>query len=556
MIVFCEGRFKLRARMLLLIALWNLPLACYSAGHKNTNLDLDTYKDFAQLRLESTRDILQKDIQAISSRLDFQDKRLDTQNSHIDQNLSLLGILLSALGVLLPLAGLAGYISVSRKARSEAQIEAQKAARKEAKITANEWFDAHANELQVRLDALQKNMQELEDQAEAGFNIHIQRVQDGADLAIKEMQLSIHGQTSLNTHISENAASALSKAATAAKNKPESQYTYIDWNNRAFDAYRKGEIERAVRFWRDAADDESATPIQAASALANAGSAMGEINRHDQSIEIYNELLKRFDGKGIEGMESLIATALNGKAGSLGLLGLHDEADVLLDIIIDRLEKRETFANSEYMAHAITNKVTGLVIREMDDEALKHCNLFLDRFGGKISKEIANHLITIRGYQFSILSRQKRQVEAENVYDRTILQFDYLDDPEIKSEMGKLKNGKAFILICQAKERWSDYKFRTDSLHQADMLLNEIPPSEVYFPIILGNQAYCTFLLGHNENSVREKLIQGLKLGGANLYEGTIKDTLINPVPEKDNDFKVLVDEIWESIRTQSDTNV
>lgn len=546
---FCDRTFKVTTRIIILFVLGYLPLTSYSAANKNEQLDFNAYKDLAQVRLESTRDIIQKDVQALSSRLDIQDKRLDAQNSHLDQNLSLVGILLSALGVLLPLAGLVGYISVSRKARSEAQLEAQKEARKEAKITANEWFDAHANELQIRLDMLQKNLQKLEEQAETGFNLHIQRVQDGADLAIKEIQISVSGQSSHATDISENAVSALSEVATAAKNKPESQYTFIDWNNRAFDSYRKGEKERAARFWRDAADDESATPQQAARALSNAASAMCDLRHYGQAAEIYDELIRRFDGKGIEGLGSLIAAALNGKAGCLGLLERHDEAGALLDVIIPRLEKDETLSHSQYMAHAITNKVIGLVIKGLDDQADKFCDLFLHRFDKHTDQKIVQHLITIRSNKISILSRQKRTAEGDKIYDRTILQFGQSEDPEIKEEIGKLKNTQAFTLLCQAKEKWVDSQFRMKALHQAANIFDEIITTPPYFAIVLGNQAYCAYLLGQNEKDIREKLNKGLTMGGAWLYEETLKDLLINPVPEKDDAFKELLDEIWKNVR-------
>ena len=161
MMVFNKGALRTSTLTIFFIFSGYLPSTSYSANTTLRESDLSTYKEIAQIRMESTRDIIQKDIQALASRLDTQDKRLDTQNSHIDQNLSLLGIMLSVLTILLPLAGLVGYISVSRKARVEAQLEA----RKEAKVSSNEWFGVHASELQSRLDDLQENLQALETRA-------------------------------------------------------------------------------------------------------------------------------------------------------------------------------------------------------------------------------------------------------------------------------------------------------------------------------------------------------------------------------------------------------
>ncbi|ERH61129.1 tetratricopeptide repeat protein [Pseudomonas simiae] len=551
MTVSNQGAVGATVRIIILIVLGYAPSISYSAAVKKEELAFTSYKELAQIRLENTRDILQKDIQALSSRLDIQDKRLDTQNSHIDQSLSLLGILLTALGIILPLAGLAGYFSVSRKARSEAQTEAQKEARKEAKVTANEWFGVHADELQTRLDALQEKLQALENQAEVGFNLHIQRVQDGADLAIKEIQLSVSGQDISKAKISETAASALAEAATAATNKPESTYTFRDWNNRAFDAYRKGETERAARFWRDAADVKSATPQQVSQAMSNAGAAMTELKRYEQAIGIYDEFIKRFDGKEGEDMKSSVAEALNGKAGCLGLLGRFDEADALLDIIISRLEKNEILSHSEYMAHALTNKIIGLSIKNLDNQAFELCEYFLSRFDDADTQEIVKHLITVRSRKIGLLSSADRTNEANQIFDHTIAQFGEWDDSEIKDEIGKLKNAKAFALLCQAKAKWADLHFRKDALKQAANLFDEAIAEVSDISVPLGNQAYCAHLLGENKKSISEKLLQGLTLDGKWLYEATLRDLLIHPVPEKDETYRVLLEELWTSIREQ-----
>lgn len=532
------------------IFLGYFPSTSYSANTNHREQDLSTYKEIAQIRLESTRDIIQKDIQALSSRLDTQDKRLDTQNSHIDQNLSLLGILLSVLAILLPLAGLVGYVSVSRKARVEAQLEA----RKEAKVSSNEWFGVHASELQSRLDGLQENLQTLEIRAEAGFNLHIQRVQDGADLAIKEIQLSVSGHDTFKTNISETSANALAEAATAAKNKPESKYTFTDWNNRAFDAYSKGDIERAARFWRDAAEVNSATPQQVSLALYNAGVAMSELKRYEQAIEIHDDIIKRFDGKQIKNMESTIAEALNGKASCLGLLGRHEEADLLLDAIIARLEKDEKFSHSEYMAHALINKIIGLSIKKLYAQVLKLCEHFLERFDKAESQEIVKHLITVRSQKIGALKVSNREDEINNIYNRTIAQFGESNDPEIIEEIGKIKTTMAYVFICQAKEKWTDSKFRIKTLYQAAALLNEAIIVIPHIAVVYGNQAYCAHLLGEDKKFIIDKLTQGLILDGPQLYAETLDDLLIHPIPEKDHIFRVMLEEVWGNVKARSNT--
>lgn len=523
----------------------------YGATAKQEAVSLSTYKDLTQIRIDNTREILQKDIQALSSRIDTQDKRLDTQNSHIDQNLGILGMLLSALGIALPLAGLAGYFSVSRKARDEAKIEAQKEARKEAEVTANDWFQVHAHDLQSRLDALQSKLQQMEGQAEAGFNSHIQRVQHGADLAIKEIQMSVSGQHSFKHNISELAATALSEAVTVAKNKPESEYTFKDWNNRAFDAYRLGDNERAARFWLDAADDSSASPEQVAQALSNAGSVLTDTKQYDQAIETYEEVIKKFADTKNPTLKAWVATAFNGKASCLGLTRKFDESNQLLDILISQLETDKTLSHGEDMAHAMTNKIVGLGLQKKHEEALELCETFEKRFSETTAVEIQSHLITVRCNKISNLWDINKKNEIHKIYEDTFAKFGHSEEPEIRQELGELKNCKAFITLCDAKEQWANEKFRQETLNHAAALLNEallLRPNE---GSILGNKAYCEFLRSNDNEQIREILTHALYLDGQNLYDNTLDDLLIHTVPEKDDEFRIILDKTWETVKNR-----
>lgn len=548
---FHQSEFKIVALIAFLGSAVCLSSFCYGATVKQEALDLATYKDLTQIRIDNTRESLQKDIQALSARLETQDKRLDTQNSHIDQNLSILGILLSALGIALPLAGLAGYFSVSRKARGEAKIEAQKEARKEAEVTANGWFQLHAHELQNRLDALQIKLQQMEGQAEVGFNTHIQRVQHGADLAIKEMQLSVSGQHSFKKNISEHAATALSEAAIAAKNKPESEYTFKDWNNRAFDAYRVGDNERAARFWRDAADDSSASPEQVAQALVNAGSALTDLKQYDQAIRVYEEVIQRFSATDNPPLKKTVATSLNGKASCFGLMGRLEELNQLLDTLMSQLEADDMLSHGEEMAHAMTNKVVGLGLLKKHDEALELCEAFEKRFNNAKTLEIQSHLITIRCNKISNLWDINKKHKINKIYEDTLAQFGDSKDIEIRHELGELKSAKAFMSMCDAKEQWSDEEFRQETLNQAAALLNEALSLRPNEGSILGNQAYCEHLKSNDVGDIREKLIYALDLDGQFLYEATLSDLEIHPVPEKDNTFRMLLDDAWEIVKNR-----
>lgn len=506
------------------------------------------YKELAQLRLETTRDLLQKDIQAVSLRVDTQDKRVDTQNSHIDQGLSLLGIVLSILGIVLPLAGLAGYFSVARKARSEAQKEA----RREANITADEWFQTHASTLQERLDALQLKLQQLEGEAELDFNLQRQRVQDRADLAIKDMQRSVTEPTETKPVISEVAATALSEAVIAAKNKPETAYKFSDWNNLAFDAFSKEEKDRAVYLWRNAANDDSATTDESILALLNAAAVLTGLRRYEEAIATYDELIHRFDESTTEHSKISVATALNQKVGCLNLLKRYDEALSLNDANIDKFKKDQKLANGEPMARALLNKVVGLSASDQKEEALNVCQHFIQKFDQNQNPEIIKFYIILLGRKIALLWDLGRWEESNETFERTLERFDNNATPNIRVELGRLRNTMGFKLLCQAKAGWNDIEARTKYLNQAESIFDQALTSAPQNAMILGNQAYCGYLLDRPLDLIRGKLIQALKTGGLWLYNETLGDLLIAPIPEKDDSFRLLLDETWESISKSS----
>ena len=281
---------------------------------------------------------------------------------------------------------------------------------------------------------------------------------------------------------------------------------------------------------------------------------MSELKRYEQAIEIHDEVIKRFDGKQIKNMEPSIAEALNGKASCLGLLGRHEEADLLLDAIIARLEKDENLSHSEYMAHALINKIIGFSIRKRYDQALQLCEHFLERFDKAESQEIVKHLITARSQKIGALRVLNRKDEINDIYSRTIAQFGESNDPEIIEEIGKIKTTMAYVFICRAKENWTDSQFRITTLYQAAALLNEAIIVIPHIAVVLGNQAYCAHLLGEDKNHIIDKLTQGLILDGAELYAETLDDLLIYPIPEKDDTFRVMLEEIWENMRARSKT--
>ena len=534
---------KIRAFTLLLLVPPHFAPTTFAA-EKKQEADLAAYKELSQVRLESTRDLLQKDIQNISIRADAQDKRIDTQNSHIDQSLSLLGSVLAVLGIVIPLAGLAGYFSVARRAKKEAQ--------QEAKATAIQWFQTHENNLQKQLNALETKLQQLEGQAETNFNTHLQRVQIGADEAILVMQQSIREPNIEKTDLTERAEKALSEAATAATNKPESNYTFTDWNNRAFDAFRKGDFDGAIRFWRAATNDKSTTPLLIAQAMLNVGSTLTKLKRFDEAIAVCDDYLAFTDKT--HNFESGIATILNIKALCQWSKSHRNESINTLNELINRFSGSDRLSLKEQVGHALFNKSAYLTEIGHFEEAIAICDNIVKRFENEQNVSLMARAASAFVKKIYICGELERFDQARTAYKEVINRFGHSKESEVRREISRAKNGYGYRLLCQAKKNWEEQENSLSQLQQAYTLFTEVTAEDQTSAIALGNKAYCGHLLYFPAEDILDALTQALELGGEPLYQGTLEDLQIYPVPERDDSFRVILDELWGRLNPPPDT--
>lgn len=513
------------------------------SNEKKEQSDLAVYKEISQSRLDNARDLLQKDIQALSVRLDVQDKRLDTQNAHIDQSLSILGTLLSYLGIVLALAGLAGYVSVQSKAKKEAQ--------REAKATTNEWFERSSADVQIRLNALQSKLDTLENQAESNFSSHMQLLIDKqalADLAMKNIQQSIIEARSLYQAIPEGEAQALAEAAQATKNKPEVHFTFTDWNYRAFDALSKGDKENAIQYWLAAAKSNSISPIAKSQALFNAGTTLANLNRHDEAVAIFDEILQTFDERSMPDLERNVAQALNGKIVSLGIQARYDEALANADLFLERFINSQQPDVQTEIRTALLHKSVTFQKMERHDDCLVTYDEILKRFEQSEDENAKAWCLTALTSKGITLNKMGRNEEGIAILDSIIAKHAEDETETIRKEVGKAMNSKGYWLLCKAKENWADTVRRIRFLEQAHTILMQ---AIIYYPknaFILGNLAYNSHLRSDSTIDVTNFLKEALSIGKKNLYEETINDLNVFPLGPRDDAFRDLLNYTWSVI--------
>jgi len=520
------------ALLLFVVAAFFLPTASPQDKEKKIPYQENySAEDVAVLRDAHAHELIRKEIEIVGARINNQDKMIDTQNTHIDQSLTILSISLTILGIFFTLTGFLGYFSVQRKAKREAEIASK------------EWFKLQAERLESEITSLQETVSILQKRAQSTFDTHVQKVQEDAEKAIIAIQKSIIYPDANNPEITKKDEIALAEAAKAAADKPESSYSFVDWNNRAFNAYKNGEKEEAARFWRMAAAQSGANPAQIARALINSGVSLAEANRNSDSISVFDEVIQKFSGStALPVIENVLEAEIN-RAAQTGKMGQKESELALYDDIIKKYEDRTDEIYRNAVTIAIGNKGTALARAKKYDDALALLRLSLSRYG---DREPEQRILKIRTNIGVVLTDLDKFDEAISVYEE-IISLSSIDE-DFKTVLAIALNGKGYAKLLQAKKNWNDREFRIHQLNESQSLFIQSLNVDASGATTAGNLAYCLFLLERPATEVRPHLTTTLQKGGRHLFEATLADTERHTIPTLDGHFRALVEDVWRTI--------
>jgi tetratricopeptide (TPR) repeat protein len=541
-------------RVFLTISLVAFAVASASAAQKPPDKELDTFKVVSQLRLENARDLLKKDMQTLGVRIDSLDKRIDSQNTHIDQSLSLLSIVLGVLGIVFAVGSLVGYFSVRSRAL------------KQAETSAEEWFNKNAATIQSEIDSLREKFKGLEVAADTNFISHKEKMKAKetlADKAVVDLQKLISSpqsargekisdaSNSASQPLSDQITEALAQVALATKDKPESKFDFNDYNFRAFDAFWKGDKESAIQFWRSAAYHRSTTSDASYQALLNVGRTLNEIARHDEAITVFDDILDRNSQHSSESSKVIEIQALNGKALSLVSKKEYDLSLKVYDAIMDKITRAGKAVPTELIVESLGNRAVAFEQKGEFEKSLKLHDEILRDYSNKGSSDLERMMLNVTVSALRTLARLKQYEEFDKRFEKMVASFGGESSPKSKRCISLALNSKGFSLLCWAKEIWPDEDQRKVALEDACKLFSEgadLSPQNMH---ILGNIAYCKHLLGFPVSDVKTYMVKAINLGGKKLYEATLGDLEIFPVPAVDAAFRTILDGVMHSYQSQ-----
>ncbi len=296
------------------------------------------------------------DLKLQQQTLEFFKERLQTQDERIVD----LGLMIGFFGILITVV----VLLFSFRSTKEAVLAAKNEAREEIEQRSEEYIKAV---LQPKVEKALKDIMEA-----AGKRL------DDLEKAVIDKLASI--PLDKNKPLTPEQNQELEKAAKNLESIPPKEYRSSDWHLLGRQAFEQGKYEIAVGYVSKAADIAE-SPMDRANALTNKGLILDVLQRREEAIAVYDEVVKRYGEAPEEALREQVATALLNKSITLGQLQRRDEAIAVCDEVVKRYGEAPEAALRGHVAMAMLAKSIALDELQRRDEAIAICDEIVKRYG-------------------------------------------------------------------------------------------------------------------------------------------------------------------------------
>ncbi|MGQ2964528.1 hypothetical protein [Methylophilus sp.] len=293
---------------------------------------------------------------------------------------------------------------------------------------------------------------------------------------------------------------------------------------------------------------------QVARAYLNKGVTQGDkLNQQDAEIATYDSLIQKFgDSQNVE-MQAQLAMAYFNKGFTQGDKLNQPAAEIATyDSLIEKFGDSQHAEVQAQVTRAYVNKgaTQGDKLNQPAAEIATYDSV-IEKFGdsrhAEVQAQVARAYVNKGATQGDKLNQPDAVIAT---YDSLIEKFGNSEHVVVQEQLARSYNSLGFANLIEAKKNWK-VKSKRDALlsKAASSFSNAIDKCNANDKAtILGNIAYTAWLLGDRTNT-KQQLKEALKIGGEELYRGTIGDTEIETV-SSDKAFRVLLDKIWAEVST------
>lgn len=353
-----------------------------------------------------------------------QDERIESIDlgiSRFGSNITLFSVLIT---ILLALASFVTYkISLNNaKEIAEKELEEWKKnadksyslLKQKTKNDFDEWFNNAEKILQKKVD---ESLVQINSEAGKLFD-GIKK--DGKTLhqEYREKMNSLEDKEYTQVEINE-----LTKDAKNIKfNKDEKDYTFSDryklfeskFINQKFDESLII-LEKALNFKIN--DDDLLKGLWAKAIT------LGQLGEKDNSINIYNQIIERFENSKLDSILEYVAMALYNKSWYLGQISENEESIKVCDKIINRFSNSKSESILLQVSIALSNKGWNFEQLKMNKEAIESYTELIEKFeknkSEKILEQVSRALYS-KGWNLGELGEYKKSTE---VYNKLLIMF-------------------------------------------------------------------------------------------------------------------------------------
>jgi len=391
--------------------------------------DVAVIKETTTLHLEAQKESLQKDLQSLQSKIEQQDKRIADINASTDRLSIVLTGFATLITVLFAGAGVAAWYSAGAKAREAVE----------------EWIEKRKAELIQDVKTAIGTVQADATKARQEIQAHSDAVAAEAKSVNKQLQANLASATP--PMVTPAQIEALDQQEKRLKQKPESEYTFNDWESRAFTAYASKQFDLAANYFLQASQAADATQVQIAHSLFARGVMLGEMNRNEEALVAYEQAIDRYGQITGSAFHDRLAMAMVNKGVTLGQLNRWNEAIVTYEHVITRFREANEPALQYQVAMAMFNKGVAHGRLGRSVEAIATYEQFINRYGDAaepaLQAQVARAMVN-KGITFSALNENEK---AMTIYDQVISRYGEAAESELQAQVAKAMVQKGFLFV-------------------------------------------------------------------------------------------------------------
>lgn len=360
-------------------------------------------------------------------------------------------------------------------------------------------------------------------------------------------------QVSQSQSISPEDKETLHKDIKDITKKPESEYSFIDWIKRGFDSYNSEQFEEAALYWKRASETPNTESINKVTALLFRAIVLGEMNRTNEAINIYEQIIEEHGADSTPAVRKQVAKAQLNKGFCLSQLGRREDAIATYDQLATNYAADSDPGVREQVAKAQVNKGVCLSQLGRREDAIAVFDQLITNYAADSDPGVREQGVKAQIGKGLTLGELGKPEDAIFTYDQLITNYAADPAPGVRRQVALALNGKGFAYFKQAKQEWAKPEKRQALLEEAQVSFLASLEKYSDSALILGNLAYTQWLLGDQQASedAFHSALTAPESGGEFLYRATLDDIAQYPVPE-DEGFRAMVERLWQEYQAQA----